>query len=143
LYFDRFCNPTGALGEEPVRELYPELLKRLDDSNDSVRKAVCATLAAFFRATPPGNVKGTVLDYSSDQLLVHLDDQDPAVQVRYLPLTNRLQTFVRILIVLLNCIVEDACMRSVECALVYTIHATAVPMRCARMMCTSKQVYRV
>jgi HEAT-like repeat len=76
-------NPTGALGEEPVRELYPELLKRLDDSNDSVRKAVCATLAAFFRATPPENVKGTVLDYSSDQLLVHLDDQDPAVQVRY------------------------------------------------------------
>jgi HEAT repeat len=69
-----------------VRELYPELLKRLDDSNDSVRRAVCATLAAFFRATPPENVKGIVLDYSSDQLLVHLDDQDPAVQVCYLPL---------------------------------------------------------
>ena len=36
------CNcytETGALGEEPVRELYPELLKRLDDSNDTVRKS--------------------------------------------------------------------------------------------------------
>lgn len=39
----------GALGEEPVRLIYPELLKRLDDSNDAVRLAVCGTIAAFFR----------------------------------------------------------------------------------------------
>lgn len=39
----------GALGEEPVRLIYPELLKRLDDSNDVVRMAVCGTIAAFFR----------------------------------------------------------------------------------------------
>ncbi|CAM9262655.1 unnamed protein product, partial [Hapterophycus canaliculatus] len=37
----------GALGEEPVRLMYPELLKRLDDSNDVVRLAVCDTIAAF------------------------------------------------------------------------------------------------
>lgn len=41
----------GALGEEPVRLIYPELLKRLDDSNDTVRMAVCGTIAAFFRVS--------------------------------------------------------------------------------------------
>lgn len=39
----------GALGEEPVRLIYPELLKRLDDSNDMVRHAVCGTISAFFK----------------------------------------------------------------------------------------------
>eukprot|EP00904_Undaria_pinnatifida_P011354 jgi/Undpi1/7349/HiC_scaffold_22.g09822.m1 len=71
----------GALGEEPVRLIYPELLKRLDDSNDAVRRAVCGTMKAFFRATAPQNVRGTVLQYSSEQLLVHLDDQDEEVQL--------------------------------------------------------------
>eukprot|EP00752_Nemacystus_decipiens_P002612 g2445.t1 len=70
----------GALGEEPVRLIYPELLKRLDDSNDTVRMAVCGTIAAFFRATAPQNVRGSVLTYSSEQLLVHLDDQDERMQ---------------------------------------------------------------
>ncbi|CAN0336226.1 unnamed protein product [Ectocarpus fasciculatus] len=70
----------GALGDEPVRLIYPELLKRLDDSNDTVRMAVCGTIAAFFRATPPQHVRGTVLQYMSEQLLVHLDDQDEAMQ---------------------------------------------------------------
>ncbi|CAM9588368.1 unnamed protein product [Ectocarpus sp. 6 AP-2014] len=70
----------GALGDEPVRLIYPELLKRLDDSNDTVRMAVCGTIAAFLRATAPQNVRGTVLQYMSEQLLVHLDDQDEAMQ---------------------------------------------------------------
>lgn len=41
----------GALGEEPVRLIYPELLKRLDDSNDAVRRAVCGTMSVFFRVS--------------------------------------------------------------------------------------------
>ena len=41
----------GALGEQPVRLIYPELLKRLDDSNDLVRRAVCGTMKAFFRVS--------------------------------------------------------------------------------------------
>ncbi|CAM9495550.1 unnamed protein product, partial [Scytosiphon promiscuus] len=70
----------GALGEEPVRLIYPELLKRLDDSNDAVRLSVCGTIAAFFRATAPQNIRGSVLKYSSEQLLVHLDDNDESMQ---------------------------------------------------------------
>ncbi|CAM9961025.1 unnamed protein product, partial [Phaeothamnion confervicola] len=69
-----------ALGEAPVREIYPELLKRLDDSSDDVRKAACRALTALFAASPPENVRGTVLEYSTEQLLVHLDDQDGDIQ---------------------------------------------------------------
>ena len=39
--------------------------------------------AVFFivaQATAPQNVRGTVLQYSSEQLLVHLDDQDGDMQ---------------------------------------------------------------
>lgn len=32
------------------------------------------------QATAPQNVRGTVLQYSSEQLLVHLDDQDGDMQ---------------------------------------------------------------
>ena len=32
------------------------------------------------QATAPQNVRGTVLQYSSEQLLVHLDDQDEDMQ---------------------------------------------------------------
>ena len=41
----------GALGNQPVAELYPSLLKRLDDSSDDVRYAVCK---AFKGPTPKG-----------------------------------------------------------------------------------------
>ncbi|CAM9572924.1 unnamed protein product, partial [Choristocarpus tenellus] len=75
-----FSMLPGALGEEPVRQIYPELLKRLDDSNDLVRRSVCTTMEAFFKATPPQNIRGTILEYSCEQLLVHLDDEDEAMQ---------------------------------------------------------------
>mmetsp|Transcript_26984 Transcript_26984/g.72526 ORF Transcript_26984/g.72526 Transcript_26984/m.72526 type:complete len:722 (-) Transcript_26984:168-2333(-) len=70
----------GAMSDQPVQELYPSLLKRLDDSSDEVRYAVCQTFKAFFLAAPPAAFRGTVIDYTLDQLLVHLDDQDPAIQ---------------------------------------------------------------
>ena len=41
----------GALGNQPVAELSPSLLKRLDDSSDDVRYAVCK---AFKGPTPKG-----------------------------------------------------------------------------------------
>ena len=65
---------------EPVHELYPSLLKRLDDSSDDVRYAICRTLKAFLGAAPPDAFSGTTLDYTLDQLLLHLDDSDPAMQ---------------------------------------------------------------
>jgi hypothetical protein len=74
-WFAGRCDATDRL-----RQLYPALLKRLDDSSDDVRKAVCTTFGTFLRTSPPKNFVGTILDYSVEQLLVHLDDQDPAIQ---------------------------------------------------------------
>lgn len=48
--FDRL---SGKFGEQSVREVYPLLLKKLDDSADSVRVAICSTLTSFFKCAPP------------------------------------------------------------------------------------------
>merc|ERR1719353_2465233 len=56
------------------------VLKGLDDSNDTVRRSVCLTFAAFFGAAPPQHFSGTVIDYTLDCLFVHLDDSDRNIQ---------------------------------------------------------------
>ena len=43
----------GAFGEQAVHELYPKLLKRLDDSSDAVRAAICGTLDMFMQVRLP------------------------------------------------------------------------------------------
>nr|CCA16012.1 conserved hypothetical protein [Albugo laibachii Nc14] len=70
----------GRLGEEPVHQLYSELLKRLDDSSDIVRKAACKTLIAFSQASPPEYFAGTVIEYILNNLFIHLDDPDVSIQ---------------------------------------------------------------
>ncbi|KAF1335701.1 hypothetical protein FI667_g1163, partial [Globisporangium splendens] len=75
-----FVALPGCLGEEPVHRLYAEILKRLDDSNDTVRKAACQTFSTFLRAAPKEHFKGTIIDYTLDCLFVHLDDSDPSIQ---------------------------------------------------------------
>lgn len=42
----------GSFGDQAIHELYPKLLKRLDDSSDSVRATVCATLETFLVCAP-------------------------------------------------------------------------------------------
>ena len=69
-----------AFGEEPIRQLYPELLKRLDDSSDEVRKSVSQCFIPFFHCGPPQSFAGGILDYTLDQLVIHLDDPDPIIQ---------------------------------------------------------------
>ena len=70
----------GAFGEEPIRQLYPELLKRLDDSSDEVRISVCTCFIHFFHCTSPVSFAGGILDYTLDQLMIHLDDPDATIQ---------------------------------------------------------------
>lgn len=66
--------------EEPVHQLYSDLLKRLDDSSDIVRKAACKTFIAFFQASPPEYFAGTIIDYILNNLFIHLDDPDENIQ---------------------------------------------------------------
>ena len=47
-----FVACRGSFGDQAVHELYPKLLKRLDDSSDQVRVAVCATLEMFLQSAP-------------------------------------------------------------------------------------------
>ena len=67
-----------------TNEMYPELLKRLDDSNDGVRLAVCGSMEAFWEA--PADEQGapsiskTILGYMVDALLIHLDDGEEEIQ---------------------------------------------------------------
>lgn len=71
----------GAFSEQAVREMYPKLVARLDDSSDEVRVAVCATLTAFLRAAERReHYSGTTIDYLLEQFFLHLDDVNPSVQ---------------------------------------------------------------
>ena len=75
----------GAFGDNAVREMYPKLIARLDDSNDAVRISACATLQMFLQCAHKSYFSGTTIDYILDQLFIHLDDPDPAIQEAVLP----------------------------------------------------------
>ena len=47
-----------------------QLLKRLDDSSDDVRKAIAPCLSAFFRVAHPDRYSTTLREYTLDMLLV-------------------------------------------------------------------------
>lgn len=69
-----------CLDYEMVRQLYPELLKRLDDSNDAVRLSGCAAIGQLCLTSRPEDLEGTPCQYTIDTLLIHMDDTDPSVQ---------------------------------------------------------------
>merc|ERR1711871_142460 len=56
------------------------LLKRLDDSNDEVRVAVCLAISEFFMSPDESFWQGTPFKYSLESLFLHLDDQDVKIQ---------------------------------------------------------------
>lgn len=64
---------------DQLREVYPELLKRLDDSNDKIRAAVCEALEVFFKCLP-ANWSRALYEYILRTLFVHLDDPNPEIQ---------------------------------------------------------------
>lgn len=54
---------------------------RLDDSNDQVRVAICGALVMFFQCGANKHCfSHTTVDYTLDQLFIHLDDPDPSIQ---------------------------------------------------------------
>jgi hypothetical protein len=66
----------GASNQEAIYQIYPKLLKCLDDSHDEIRLAICLTLQLFLRSGLKQDYSMTCLDYILDQLFIHLDDQD-------------------------------------------------------------------
>eukprot|EP00397_Hematodinium_sp_SG-2012_P003752 GEMP01003760.1.p1 GENE.GEMP01003760.1~~GEMP01003760.1.p1 ORF type:complete len:903 (+),score=216.32 GEMP01003760.1:357-3065(+) len=76
------ANLVGAkhpVSDQYLREIYPELLKRLDDSNDEIRKKVCETFSVFFRCLPE-RWSDSLYEYILHALFIHLDDPNPALQ---------------------------------------------------------------
>jgi hypothetical protein len=69
------------LDGEVLRDIYPELLKRLDDSNDAIRVAICGVLQTFFEIL--GSVPkwgDSLYQYILKQLFIHLDDPSAEMQ---------------------------------------------------------------
>lgn len=75
-----FMALPNSLSDQAVNELYPEILKRLDDSNDLVRRSGCATFIGLLGCAQKDSFKGTPIDYSLDCLFVHLDDPEREIQ---------------------------------------------------------------
>mmetsp|Transcript_65377 Transcript_65377/g.142520 ORF Transcript_65377/g.142520 Transcript_65377/m.142520 type:complete len:938 (+) Transcript_65377:63-2876(+) len=69
----------AEISGEQLREVYPELLKRLDDSNDRIRVAVCEALGTFFKCLPP-RWSRSLYEYILRTLFVHLDDPNTEIQ---------------------------------------------------------------
>lgn len=94
VFFDRL-GPQGCVGiwdELGLKEIYPKFLARLDDSHDEVRMAACQLLSSFV-VSVCGKVSGgnnqqrggklmsdTMVEYIIDQLFIHLDDMNQAMQ---------------------------------------------------------------
>ena len=71
----------GAFSEQSIREIYPKLLSRLDDSSDTIRVGICNALVMFLQCgTHKRFYSGTTIDYTLDQLFIHLDDPDAEIQ---------------------------------------------------------------
>lgn len=68
-----------TLTHEQCRLIYPELLKRLDDSNNKVRVNVCQALHIFVQTMGLTLDDGNVT-YLINGMLVHMDDVDSAIQ---------------------------------------------------------------
>lgn len=64
---------------EQCRLTYPELLKRLDDSSNTVRASICAALKVFVENAGTSLDDGNAM-YLVNGMLIHMDDTDPVIQ---------------------------------------------------------------
>ena len=64
--------------DEDYKEIYPELLKRLDDSQDGIRIATADTFQVFFRCLPDP-WSSSLYEYTVKNIFIHLDDQNPEI----------------------------------------------------------------
>ncbi|ELU05823.1 hypothetical protein CAPTEDRAFT_167239 [Capitella teleta] len=74
---------STRLDQHFLHNLYPDLLKRLDDSSDNIRRAMCATLMDYFDCFESGfnvNLYRAHLEEMYKGLMVHLDDPDSSIQ---------------------------------------------------------------
>jgi dynein assembly factor 5 len=78
------------LTDDQKRVVYPELLKRLDDSNDQVRVQCCSTLEALVSCCLTSDYDDTNTGYLLKGILIHMDDTNSSVQEAVCRVVERL-----------------------------------------------------
>ena len=79
---------------EAFNEIYPELLKRLDDAQDGIRVETCKGFEVFFTYLPDP-WSSSLYPYTIKQIFIHIDDPNNAIQqaiVKVLEKAGRVQT---------------------------------------------------
>ncbi|XP_058141656.1 dynein axonemal assembly factor 5 [Dasypus novemcinctus] len=74
---------AGGMDPEKFIKVYPELLKRLDDAASEVRVAAATALVTWLRCVRDGGGQSACesdIQYLYRELLVYLDDPEPAIQ---------------------------------------------------------------
>jgi len=69
-----------SFNEENILELYPILLKRLDDSQDANRIEMCSILEIFFQIYQRVKVSESTYDYIINTSFIHLDDPNEKIR---------------------------------------------------------------
>lgn len=64
---------------DDYKEVYPELLKRLDDSQDGIRLEACKALEFFFEAVSKEWAEN-LFEYMIQNIYIHLDDSEEQIQ---------------------------------------------------------------
>lgn len=67
----RYLN--AHLVEDDWKQMYTELLKRLDDAQDGIRIECCKCFEVFFEYLPE-NWSNTLYEYTIKNIMIHLDD---------------------------------------------------------------------
>ncbi|CAG9330487.1 unnamed protein product [Blepharisma stoltei] len=71
---------SHILDEILVSGIYPELLKRLDDSQDYIRMIICVPLEKLFKVILERGIRFGNYKFMIETLLVHLDDPSENIQ---------------------------------------------------------------
>ncbi len=75
-----FILNKDSLKEDNMFELYPVLLKRLDDSQDANRIEMCGILEIFFKICLKVKISESTYDYIINTSFIHLDDPNEKVR---------------------------------------------------------------
>lgn len=67
------------MDDEDYKEIYPELLKRLDDSQDAIRIETANSFLVFFTYLNE-NWSTSLYEYTVKNIFIHLDDQNEQIQ---------------------------------------------------------------
>eukprot|EP00002_Diphylleia_rotans_P030051 TRINITY_DN6159_c0_g1_i1.p1 TRINITY_DN6159_c0_g1~~TRINITY_DN6159_c0_g1_i1.p1 ORF type:complete len:852 (+),score=132.86 TRINITY_DN6159_c0_g1_i1:162-2717(+) len=76
------------LTDEQHRQIYPELIKRLNDSNDQIRIMICLPIISLLLHVPKSFGQSPHFPYIAKCVLIHMDDRNQSIQVPFSVMTH-------------------------------------------------------